>query len=146
MFDISFFINALEQTSSIEYVDTDNNCAHIIVYSNMKAEGVEESDAQTVFDVFIDENLFTIDSIRYYDDGLEWLIVFVNPEQAVLHIPENVVLEEMDITEVQQEMDEITQIVQMPMVIEEVHVHPEEGHDHDGGFAEGFVEGDHNHD
>lgn len=119
LFDISFFINALAQTSSIEYVDTANHRAHVIVYSDMKAEGAEESDAQTVFDVFIDETLFTIDSIRFYDDGFEWLIVFVNPEQAVLYIPEDVIFEEMNITDAQQEMDENTQMVQTPIVFEE---------------------------
>lgn len=128
LFDISFFSNALDQIASLEYVDTDNYVAHIIVYSNIKAEGHEEPDAQTVFDVFIDSHTFVIDSIRYYDDNREWIVSFISPEQVVLPIPEDVAMVELDVNEAQLQMDKIR--TDVLTTIEPV----EEGdgvHDHD---------------
>lgn len=131
LFDISFFRNALDQIEAVEYVATENHIAHIIVYSNMKAEGHEESDARTVFDVFIDDETLIIDSIHYYDDSREWMISFVSPEQAVLAIPENIAMEEIDVKEAQQQMDDIYNAVLTIVEPEEddhehEHTHPTE--------------------
>ena len=128
LMDLSFFVEAFDKVDFVEYIDNDGNDDHFIVYSNSEAEHLEESDAQIVFDITISKDN-TITSIRYYVDDIEWLLMFVSPDQAKLHIPEGTELGEMKVSDAQKIISEAHAAVQIvPTFVAESE---EEMHEHD---------------
>ena len=128
LFDMTFFDTALKQVSDVEYIEEKNGYEHYIIHSTSTANQTDTTNTQIVFDLFIDKAYY-IDSIRYYVDDIEWLIVFVSPEQAKLHIPEGATIQEIAVCEAQQLMDKAHAAVQTPPPVEEEHANEEHAHE-----------------
>ena len=77
---------AIDKMTSMEYIETIDNQDHVIMYSGIAMDHLEESDAQMVYDIFIEQDTYAIRAVRYYIDDVEWYVEFLTPEQASFHM------------------------------------------------------------